>query len=94
MAVGVAMLVVAVFTGASTGQIPLRPEPDALEAAPPALMERLRASPYAYFRFVNRPWLARVCQVIASETPAMPLTLLHGDANLEQYAVTKDAGAR
>jgi hypothetical protein len=44
----------------------LRPEPDALALAPRDLIDRLRADPIAYFRFVNRPWIAQVCDTCAT----------------------------
>lgn len=48
--------------GTSSAQAQLRPEPDAIKLAPRQLIDRLRASPTDYFRFVNRPWTARVCE--------------------------------
>ena len=69
----------------------LRPEPDAIKLAPRELIDRLRADPIDYFRFVNRPWIARVCEVFAEDMPDLPIVRLHGDAHLEQFAVTKDA---
>ena len=45
----------------------LRPEPDAVNLAPPEVIDRLRADPIAYFRFVNRPWIARVCDMFADD---------------------------
>jgi hypothetical protein len=69
----------------------LRPEPDAFALAPPEIVNRLRTDPIAYFRFVNRPWIARVCQVFAEDTRHLPIVRLHGDAHLEQFAVTNDA---
>ena len=69
----------------------LRPEPDAIKLAPRELIDRLRASPTDYFRFVNRPWIASVCEVFAEEIPHVPSVRLHGDAHIEQFAVTEDA---
>jgi len=68
----------------------LRPEPDAVDLAPRELVDRLRADPIAYFRFVNRPWIARVCEAFA-DVHDLPIVRLHGDAHVEQFAVTKDA---
>src|SRR4051812_45918806 len=73
---------------AAAGQ--LRPHPAALADAAPELIDRLRADPFTYFRFVNRAWTERVCQVFADVTDA-PIVRLHGDAHVEQFAVTKDA---
>lgn len=73
---------------AAHGQI--RPEPAALAAASADLLDRLKADPYAYFRFVNRSWTARVCQVFA-DVPDAPTVQLHGDAHAGQFAFTKNA---
>ena len=74
-----------------TGAPPLRPEPASLERASPELLERLHADELAYFRFVNRAWTARVCEQLASVLPDVPIVQLHGDAHVEQYAVTNQA---
>jgi len=68
----------------------LRPNPAALADAPEELVERLRADPLTYFRFINRAWIARVCQAFADVHDG-PVVRLHGDAHVEQFAVTKDA---
>jgi hypothetical protein len=68
----------------------LRPDPAALASVPPELIERLRADPFTYFRFVNRRWTARVCEIFADVTD-VPIIRLHGDAHVEQFALTKDA---
>jgi hypothetical protein len=70
---------------------PLRAEPESLERATPKLIQELRADPYDYFRFVNRPWIARVCDAFGAELPGLPVVHLHGDAHVEQFAFTKDA---
>jgi hypothetical protein len=70
------------------GQI--RPLPAALARAPTDLVERLRADPFTYFRFVNRPWAALVCSAFA-DVSDLPVVRLHGDAHVEQFAVTKNA---
>jgi Uncharacterized protein conserved in bacteria (DUF2252) len=80
-----------VLIGASPALAQLRPEPEALDLAPPELVERLRTDPYVYFRFVNRPWISRVCDVFAEDMRGLPTVRLHGDAHVEQYAMTKDA---
>jgi uncharacterized protein (DUF2252 family) len=53
-------------------------------------VERLRADPFTYFRFINRAWTARVCEVFADVTDPS-LVRLHGDAHVEQFAFTNDA---
>jgi hypothetical protein len=79
-----------VLGGTPSAQGRLRPEPDAIKLAPRDLIDRLRASPTDYFRFVNRPWIARVCELFAADLPGVPIVRLHGDAHLEQFAVTED----
>ena len=78
-------------TGAVPAPIPLRAEPDSLGRATPQLIERLRADPYDYFRFVNRSWIARVCNDFAKDLEGLPVVRLHGDAHVEQFAVSQDA---
>ena len=68
----------------------LRPNPDALADAPPELVERLRADPFVYFRFINRAWTARVCELFADQRN-QPIVRIHGDAHVEQFALTRDA---
>ena len=75
----------------SPGFAQVRPEPDALGHAAPALVDRLRDDAFAYFRFVNRPWTARVCDVFADDIRDLPAVRLHGDAHIEQFALTNDA---
>ena len=70
---------------------PLRPDAEALAAASAELVDTLRAEPFNYFRFINRPWIARVCEAFAADLHDVPIVQLHGDAHVEQYAFTKDA---
>jgi hypothetical protein len=77
--------------GTSPALAQLRPDPDALRRAPRELIDRLRANSMDYFRFVNRPWIARVCETFAEDIPNEPIVRLHGDAHIEQFAVTEDA---
>ena len=70
---------------------PLRADPESLGRAAPELIERLRADPYNYFRFVNRPWIARVCDDLGSDLRDLPVVRLHGDAHVEQFALQQDA---
>jgi hypothetical protein len=92
MTSGRALLVAAVLVLAPSAEAhaQLRPNPEALAQAPAELLDRLRADPFTYFRFVNRAWTTRVCEAFAA-TPDIPIVRLHGDAHLEQFAVTKDA---
>jgi hypothetical protein len=57
----------------------------------PGLLQRLVVSPHAYFRFVNREFTQEVCRRYQSIGEHLPALNLHGDAHLEQYAVT-DSG--
>jgi len=82
------LCIVLATTASPQGQI--RPDPLALANASPELLERLRADAFAYFRFVNRPWAARVCEAFADVTD-LPVLRLHGDAHVEQFALTSDA---
>ncbi|HET9373295.1 MAG TPA: DUF2252 family protein, partial [Vicinamibacterales bacterium] len=66
---------------------PLVADPESMAAAPPELVERLRADPFSYFRFVNHEWTTRVCEIFAADLPQQPIVQLHGDAHLEQYAI-------
>jgi uncharacterized protein (DUF2252 family) len=68
----------------------LRPSPAALAAAPAELVQRVRADPFTYFRFINRAWTARVCEAFA-DVADPPIVRLHGDAHVEQFAVTRNA---
>jgi len=43
-----------------------------------------------YFRFINRAWTKRVCEAFADVT-SPTIVRLHGDAHIEQFALTKDA---
>lgn len=54
----------------------------------PELFDRLIGSYYKYFRFINRDFADAVCRRFAGRLEAMPTVNLHGDAHLEQYAVT------
>jgi uncharacterized protein DUF2252 len=86
--VAFAAICIVLLTATARGQ--LRADPVALANAPPALVSQLRADPFTYFRFVNRAWLERVCAAFA-DLPDVPEVRLHGDAHIEQFAVTKDA---
>jgi hypothetical protein len=55
-------------------------------ARAPALRERLHSGPHAYFRFMNRPFARLACERFADVD--LPPVTLHGDAHIEQYAVT------
>lgn len=54
----------------------------------PALLERVLASPHGYLRFINIPFSQEVCRRAGDLLDGVPLFNLHGDAHVEQYAVT------
>jgi hypothetical protein len=68
----------------------LRPNPDVLANASPELVDRLRADPFVYFRFINRAWTTRVCELFA-DVRNQPVVRIHGDAHVEQFALTEAA---
>src|SRR4051812_45707229 len=78
-----------VLVAPQSAQGQLRPNPAALAAASPEIVARLRADPFTYFRFINRAWTQRVCEVFA-DVPQPAIVRLHGDAHIEQFAVTSD----
>ena len=61
-----------------------------MATAAPEFIDRLRADPFTYFRFINRAWTARVCEAFA-DIRDPTIVHLHGDAHVEQFAYTKDA---
>jgi Uncharacterized protein conserved in bacteria (DUF2252) len=63
------------------------PEAPPLKAHP-ALVGRLQQTPHNYFRFVNRPFFEAVCGLFEDVRGSLPEVTLHGDAHVEQYAVT------
>ena len=79
-----------VVMGAAPDLGPLRAEPESLEQAKPELIKRLRADQYDYFRFVNRSWIARACDIFEADVRDLPVVRLHGDAHVEQFAVAQD----
>jgi hypothetical protein len=54
----------------------------------PALLERIVASPHGYLRFINIPFSREVCRRAGHLLGGVPIFNLHGDAHVEQYAVT------
>lgn len=57
----------------------------------PGLLERLQNALYGYYRFTNRGFADQVCERFEDRLETMPTVNLHGDAHLEQYAVTTDS---
>jgi hypothetical protein len=84
-----AFTLVLAASGSAVLPAPLLMPADAPElAANPALRGRLSATPHAYFRGINARFTGVVCERYAREAAAFPAVTLHGDAHLEQYAVT------
>ena len=54
----------------------------------PILLKRILASPHGYFRFINKQFSRNICQELEEMYAGSPSFNLHGDAHLEQYAVT------
>ncbi len=77
-------------TASALGRDPLvvALDPETFEARP-ELLARIRRSPHSYFRFVNVPFAEEVCRQFAQRVRTDPPVNLHGDAHLEQYAVSE-----
>jgi hypothetical protein len=54
----------------------------------PLLLERILSGPHGYFRFINIPFSQLVCLRFENSAIGTASLNLHGDAHLEQYAVT------
>ena len=54
----------------------------------PELLDRIIESPHGYLRFVNIEFTQEVCRLFAGSLSQYPPFNLHGDAHVEQYAVT------
>ena len=70
---------------------PLRADEATLATLPADVVNQLRDDPFNYFRFINHEWTARVCEVFSADLPRQPIVQLHGDAHVEQYALTAEA---
>jgi hypothetical protein len=57
-------------------------------ARSPGLRARLLGGPHGYFRFINPAFSRAVCRRFRDVMGAQPAVTLHGDAHVEQYAVT------
>lgn len=57
-------------------------------SANPDLLDRILSSPHGYFRFINIPFSQEVCRRFSEELSGAPSLNLHGDAHIEQYAIT------
>ncbi len=92
------LLTFALLAGCGGGEDPKVPEvsPNPLYVDPaaldfsenPALLERIMDSPHGYFRFINIAFSSEVCRRFGGSVEGTPGFNLHGDAHMEQYAVT------
>lgn len=74
---------------AGEGANPLRISIDDRDfSSNPKLLDRILEEPHGYFRFVNRQFSQLVCNRFRDLVRVLPSVNLHGDAHLEQYAVT------
>jgi hypothetical protein len=78
------------FLGLDDVSLYIAPHSDRV-ANEPELQAQLLSGPHEYFRFINGTFSRALCQALRGELASMPRVSLHGDAHLEQYAVT-DAG--
>ncbi len=58
--------------------------------ASPALIAKLEASRFRYFRMLAEPFELRACEAFADRRTALPTSAVHGDAHLEQFVVTAE----
>lgn len=56
--------------------------------ASPALLDKVGASAYRYFRVVAEPFKHRTCEAFRDLRWRLPSGAVHGDAHLEQFVVT------
>ena len=68
---------------------PLYDNPAELDfSSNPDLLQRILATPHGYFRFINIRFSNEVCRRFKNSMTNAPALNLHGDAHLEQYAIT------
>jgi hypothetical protein len=93
LALAVAAAAMETAGAADEDRLPFDPEPLVVPssapelAANPALARRLGSGPHSYFRGVNARFMGVLCERFASALGG-PFVTLHGDAHVEQYAVT------
>jgi uncharacterized protein (DUF2252 family) len=69
---------------------PLAIDGAALTRDDPRTARKVAKTPFAYFRYTNRPFVDLVCSRYEKAITTMPLVHAHGDAHLEQYAVAAE----
>lgn len=60
------------------------------EGASPALLEKVGATPYRYFRLLAPQFAARTCYEFRDLRWRLPSVAVHGDAHIEQFVATAD----
>lgn len=60
------------------------------QPAQPDLRRRLASSPHAFFRAINTEFSLEVCRQLDAGGLRFPIVPLHGDAHIEQFAVTDE----
>lgn len=76
-----------VLLSACAGQWRIPEPPPGTETSNPDLAARIKSSAHGWFRFINRSFAAEVCRRFRADPG--PTVNLHGDAHIEQYAVTE-----
>jgi hypothetical protein len=61
------------------------------QGASPALLERIGATAFGYFRMLARQFAARTCYAFRDYRWRLPSVAVHGDAHIEQFVVTDDS---
>ena len=61
------------------------------QGAAPALLEKIDASAFRYFRMLARGFDARTCVEFSDLRWRLPSVAVHGDAHIEQFVVTDDS---
>ena len=56
----------------------------------PRLLERIMDGPHGYFRFISEVFSRVACERLGARWSSVPMVNLHGDAHLEQYAITSN----
>jgi len=56
-----------------------------------ALIDRIGASAFRYFRAVSEPFKHRTCEAFSDLRWRLPSAAVHGDAHLEQFVVTDES---
>jgi hypothetical protein len=79
---------VVTMAGCSTETNPLALSSAEEKALSAELRQKITRSPHDYFRFVNTRFAKEVCRRFEPVVASMPYVNLHGDAHLEQFAVT------